>query len=386
MYANKILSHIGIGIGIGIGIEVKKTDPDSDPDSDSEWSGYSCYLRRRSHHLLPTANCQLPTANCQLPTAHRSLFFRNSIQGIMSPFFPRPGESLKEVWIVTYLILVSIVWGFSFIIIKGTLVSLDSNFVSLIRMLLSFLVFIPFIRVSGIRLSDKFQFMLIGGIQFGLMYVAYVASYQYMPAHMIALLTTTTPLFVSIIGDLYAKEIHKGIFWATLLAVAGGAIIKLPEQSLSASLLGIVLIQISNAAFAFGQIAYGRLMHSRSDLKDRQVFGIMYAGAVVVAGIFSITATNFRQLSVEPQQWMSLAYLGLVASGLGFFLWNLGARRVQQGTLAVMNNLKIPVGVIASLLILKEHTDYVRLFAGCILFAAALWVNQRIHSRSAMQA
>lgn len=349
MSANEILSHIGIAIGIGIGIEVEKMDP----DSDSEQMQYSCY-------------------------------FRKNIQGIMSPFFRRPGESLSEVWIVTYLILVSIVWGFSFIIIKGTLVSLDSNFVSLIRMLISFLVFIPFIRTSGIRLSDKLQLMLIGGIQFGLMYVAYVASYQYMPAHMIALLTTTTPLFVSIVGDLYAKVIHKGIFLAALLAVAGGAVIKLPEQSLSANLLGIVLIQISNAAFAFGQIAYRRLMRSRSDLKDRHVFGIMYAGAVVVAGIFSITATDFRRLSVEPQQWMALAYLGLIASGLGFFLWNLGARRVQQGTLAVMNNLKIPVGVIASLLILKEHTDYVRFFAGCLLFAAALWVNHRTHNRSAM--
>jgi len=282
---------------------------------------------------------------------------------------------------VPYLILVSIIWGFSFIIIKGTLVSLDSNFVSLMRMLLSFLVFIPFIRLSGIRLSDKLRFMFIGGIQFGLMYVAYVASYQYMPAHMIALLTTTTPLFVTLIGDLYAKEIHRGIFLAALLAVAGGAIVKLPDQSLSASILGVVLIQISNAAFAFGQIAYGRLMASRNDLKDRHVFGIMYAGAVVVAGMFSLGATDFRHLSVEPHQWMALAYLGIIASGLGFFLWNLGARRVQQGILAVMNNLKIPVGVIASLLILKEHTDYTRLLAGCVLFAAALWVNQRTRSQ-----
>jgi drug/metabolite transporter (DMT)-like permease len=285
---------------------------------------------------------------------------------------------------VLYLILVSIIWGFSFIIIKGTLVSLDSSFVSLIRMMFSFVIFIPFIRIKGIRVSDQLRFMFIGGIQFGLMYVAYVASYQYMPAHMIALLTTTTPLFVTLTGDLFAKEIHKGIFLAALMAVAGGAIIKLPDQSLSASILGIILIQISNAAFAFGQIAYGRLMASRSDLKDRHVFGIMYAGAVVVAGIFSLAATDFRHLSVEPHQWMALAYLGLIASGLGFFLWNLGARGVPQGMLAVMNNLKIPVGVIASLLILKEHTDYGRLFAGCILFAAALWVNQRTASRSAV--
>ena len=293
---------------------------------------------------------------------------------------------MREGWIVLYLILVSVIWGFSFIIIKGTLVSLDSNFVSLIRMLLSFLVFIPFVRMDGIRFSDRVRFLCIGGVQFGLMYVAYVASYQYMPAHMIALLTTTTPLFVTLIGDLYAKGIHKGILIAALLAVAGGAIIKLPDQSLSASILGIVLIQISNAAFAFGQIAYTRLMDSRRNLKDRHVFGIMYAGAIVVTGIFSVAATDFRHLSVEPRQWMALAYLGLFASGVGFFLWNRGARSVHQGTLAVLNNLKIPIGVIASLLILKEQTDYARLLAGCVLFAAALWVNQRTNKRPTVQA
>ena len=34
-----------------------------------------------------------------------------------------------------YLIIVSIVWGFSFIIIKGSLASLDSAFVSFVRLL-----------------------------------------------------------------------------------------------------------------------------------------------------------------------------------------------------------------------------------------------------------
>jgi hypothetical protein len=42
-----------------------------------------------------------------------------------------------------------------------------------------------------------------------------------------------------------------------------------------------------------------------------------------------------------------------------------------------MNNLKIPVGVIASLIILKENTDYVRLMIGCVLFALALWINSQ---------
>ena len=62
-----------------------------------------------------------------------------------------------------YLILVSIVWGFSFVLIKGTLVSLDANFVSFTRLLLSLIVFLPFLRLAGISFTEKLQLLVIGG-------------------------------------------------------------------------------------------------------------------------------------------------------------------------------------------------------------------------------
>jgi carboxylate/amino acid/amine transporter len=277
-----------------------------------------------------------------------------------------------------YLIIVSFLWGFSFVIIKGSLVSLDSNFVSFARLLLSFIVFLPFMRLSGIRFKTGIQLAFIGGVQFGFMYVAYIAAYQYLPAHMIVLLTTTTPLFITIFGAVAERRIHRAFLLAALLAVAGGAVIQYPDQALSSSLYGIALIQISNAAFAFGQIAYRRLMNSKPDLRDRNVFGLLYAGAVVVAGLFSFIATDYGRLAVQPRQWLFLVYLGIVASGVCFFLWNFGARKVNEGALAVMNNMKIPIGVVLSLLILREATDYVRLIMGCLLLASALWINRRI--------
>jgi drug/metabolite transporter (DMT)-like permease len=275
-----------------------------------------------------------------------------------------------------YLMIVSIVWGFSFIIIKGSLASLDSAFVSFVRLLLSLVIFIPFIRASGLSKIEKLQLGLIGGLQFGLMYLAYIASFHYLPAHVAALLTTTTPIFVTIFSDLYERRIHKATLIAALLAVAGGAVLEFPNQPIATNLYGVLLIQISNAAFALGQIAYKRWMSSRPNLQDKNVFGLMYGGAVLITGIFwSISATN--PFPVQPRQWIALLYLGIIASGLCFFLWNKGARGVSEGTLAIMNNMKIPVAVAASLAILGEATGYGRLFAGCALMLAALWVNKK---------
>jgi len=277
-----------------------------------------------------------------------------------------------------YLIVVSFIWGFSFVIIKGSLTSLDSNFVSFFRLLISFLVFVPFLRPAGIRFSEAFKLAGIGSVQFGFMYIAYVASYQYLPAHTIVLMTTTTPLFVSIIHSFYVGKVRKVFLVTASLAVVAGMVFVYPKQAVSAGIYGIVLMQISNVTFAFGQISYKRFMSCRPLLQDKNVFGYMYAGAVFTAGIFSAVTTDFAKLQVQTHQWLALLYLGVIASGICFFLWNLGIRKVHAGTVAVMNNLKIPVGVIASLAILRETAYYPGLLAGCLLFAAALWLNARV--------
>lgn len=276
-----------------------------------------------------------------------------------------------------YLIIVSLVWGFSFVIIKGTLTSLDSSFVSFARLLLSLIAFLPFLRPAGMRPSEMLQLMGIGSLQFGLMYLAYIAAFQYLPAHVIALLTTTTPIFVSVFAGMFAGAFRRRSLLAAGLAVAGGAVLEFPDQPFAASLRGIVLVQISNAAFAAGQILYGKWMHSRTGLQDRSIFALLYAGGAAIAGIFSLFATDYAGISLQPYQWSALLYLGLIASGVSFFLWNVGARKVEAGLLAVMNNMKIPVAVIASIVLLGEPTEWPRLLAGCALLAAALYLNER---------
>ncbi|MCL8054453.1 hypothetical protein M8833_34465, partial [Pseudomonas aeruginosa] len=56
-------------------------------------------------------------------------------------------------------------------------------------------------------------------------------------------------------------------------------------------------------------------------------------------------------------QWGVLVWMGLLATALGQFWWNKGATEVDAGTLAVMNNLHVPVGLLLNLLIWNQHAD-----------------------------
>ncbi|WNZ55988.1 hypothetical protein QT397_24620 [Microbulbifer sp. MKSA007] len=76
------------------------------------------------------------------------------------------------------------------------------------------------------------------------------------------------------------------------------------------------------------------------------------------------------------QQWGVLLWLGLVASGLGYFLWNKGATQVSTGTLAAMNNALIPVGLLVNLLIWNRDADLTRLALGGGLIGAAVILNE----------
>lgn len=275
------------------------------------------------------------------------------------------------------LLIVSCVWALSFPLIKGRLIGLDAGMIAFLRLSLSLLVFLPLLRRDGTELKQRLTLAGIGAVQFGLMYVLYIASYAYLPAHVIVLLTTTTPIFVTCFGDAIDRQFRPVFLASAALAVAGGMVIRYPDQPLSASLAGVVLVQGSNAAFAVGQVAYRRVLGANPGWRDSRVFGWLYLGAALVAGVFACRRGMPAFSSVTTIQWYVLLYLGLVASALGFFLWNGGARRVNEGALAVLNNLKIPLGVAASLLLLGEQTNYPRLAVGLGLIAFALYLNYR---------
>ena len=88
-------------------------------------------------------------------------------------------------------------------------------------------------------------------------------------------------------------------------------------------------------------------------------------------------------LRLEAGQVLALLYLGLIASGLCFFLWNSGAKRTSAGVLSVMNNLKIPLAVACSLLFFGEEGNIPALIGGGAVILAALLLGRTAERRAA---
>jgi drug/metabolite transporter (DMT)-like permease len=279
-----------------------------------------------------------------------------------------------------WLLIVSFIWAFSFGLIKTQLTGLDSALVSFIRLLISFFVFLPFLRFKNLEKSLILRLFLTGMIQYGLMYLTYIYAYRFLAAYEIALFTIFTPLYITLFNDLFSRKFHKVFFMEAFFAVLATAVIIYNRLSADGLISGFILIQISNLSFAFGQIYYKKLLKNTL-IKDSQIFALLYGGAVLLTGLAVLFTVNFSEIQITVLQIYTLLYLGVIASGLGFFLWNYGARRTNTGTLSIFNNLKIPFAITVSLLFFGEQTDILRLAVGLTILLLLMWYNE-IYSKN----
>lgn len=275
-----------------------------------------------------------------------------------------------------YLIVVSLLWAFSPGLTKGLTSGLEPSFVAAARLGLALLVFLPFLRCKGLTTRLSLQLVGLGAVQFGVMYLAYNESFRLLASHEVALFTLTTPVFVTLLADALDRQFRTRALAAALLAVGGTAVVVFKGQAIAPTLQGLALVQLSNLAFAAGQVGYRRLRASQPTLRDRDIFALLYAGAFVTA-LAAMFLHPPSTISLNGRQLLVLFYLGTVASGLGFFLWNIGATRAGSGTLAVMNNAKIPLMVACSLLFFGESADVPRLAISLVLLATAAWFAEK---------
>ncbi|MDO6707445.1 MULTISPECIES: carboxylate/amino acid/amine transporter [unclassified Photobacterium] len=276
-----------------------------------------------------------------------------------------------------YLTAITLLWAFSFSLIGVYLAGqVDAWFSVLTRVTLAALVFLPFLRRQHLTGKLALKLMVIGAFQLGIMYCFYYQSFLYLSVPEVLLFTIFTPIYVTLIYDLLQRRFSAWYLVTAAIAVLGAAVIKF-EGINENFILGFFIVQGANLCFAIGQVGYKVIMEKeQADLPQHTVFALFYIGAVCVALPMFLLFGNMDKLPTTNTQWSILVYLGIVASGLGYFIWNKGATLVNAGALAIMNNALVPAGLIVNLVIWNRDVDYPRLIIGGAIILLSLWVNE----------
>ncbi|WP_434985145.1 carboxylate/amino acid/amine transporter [Vreelandella zhaodongensis] len=287
-----------------------------------------------------------------------------------------------------YLVSVTALWAFSFSLIGVYLAGqVDSYFAVLVRVTLAMLVFLPFLRPSLLRGRQRLALMALGAVQLGVMYTFFYQSFLLLSVPEVLLFTIFTPVYIALLDDLMFKRFTPIYLVTAVLAVLGAGVIRYDGID-SGFWLGFLVVQGANLCFAIGQVGYRRLAADLPPtLAWHSVFGWFFIGAMVVALPAFLLFGNMSALPSTSMQWGVLAWLGLIASGIGYFAWNQGATKVDAGTLAIMNNALVPAGLVVNLVIWNRDADMGKLILGAAIMAASLWLNHWwLQRRSAISA
>lgn len=280
------------------------------------------------------------------------------------------------------LVAVTFLWAFSFSLIGVYLAGqVDAWFSVLMRVSLATIVFLPFLKLRQIELKVALQLMVCGAFQLGIMYGFYYQSFLYLSVPEVLLFTVMTPIYITLLNDLLDRRLNIGFIISALLAVVGA--ISIRYQGIDEGFIkGLLIVQGANLCFAAGQVGYKRIIaKERPDLPQRTVFGWFFIGALAVVIPCYLALGNPEKLPTTTLQWSILTYLGVVASGLGYFAWNKGATLVNVGALAVANNLLIPAGILVNVIFWNRDADIVRLGIGASIILLALLVNDKFNQK-----
>jgi carboxylate/amino acid/amine transporter len=272
-----------------------------------------------------------------------------------------------------YLLVVTALWAFSFSLIGEYLAGrVDSDFAVLARVLIAALVFLPFTLWRGLPWRLLAGFWLAGALQFGITYLCLYRSFQVLTVPEVLLFTVLTPIYVTLLDDALARRFSPWALLAALVAVGGGVIIRFDKLE-GDYLLGFILLQVANATFAAGQVLCRRLLlHHQPSEPLHRFFGHFFLGALLLVLPSFLLFGDPQKLPQTTVQWGVLVWMGLFATALGLYWWVKGSTRVDAGTLAIMNELHVPAGLLVNLLIWNRDFDLPRLAAGAAVILLAM--------------
>jgi drug/metabolite transporter (DMT)-like permease len=275
-----------------------------------------------------------------------------------------------------HLLAASLLWAFSFGLIKGHLTAADPVAVACARLVLAAAVFAPLLARRRLRGGDVAAALGLGALQFGVMYVLYIASFATLPAWLVAAFTIFTPLYVTLGADLLARRLRLRHLIAAALAVAGAGVIAVVALPGQLDWGGVLLLQGANLCFAAGQVLFPRL-RARAGGHEAVLVAWMYQGAALVTAAALLARGGDALAGWDGPALLTVLYLGLVPTAAGFYLWNRGAARTSPGVLAGANNLKVPLAVLVSWAVFGEEADYLRAGLGLLVIVAALFLAGR---------
>jgi drug/metabolite transporter (DMT)-like permease len=278
------------------------------------------------------------------------------------------------------LIFVSIFWGFSFLTTKVAGNAFNPFFGGFLRFSVALMVLLPlvYIKHGFPRLAQK-QWLEFLGLSFvGIFFYnfCFFEGLHRVPASRGSLIMAMTPSMVLTGSMLFMGE------KATFPKIAGIII----------SLIGAcIVISRGDLLHIAQQFEVGDLIlsgcpiaWSAYTLLGRHVFrGISSLTATAISVFFGWTMLGIASLfvntnitNVPTNAWLSLVYLGVFVTAIGYIWYSEGMTTIGATRTAIFNNFVPVFGILSSVIFLRESVPISAFIGGALVVGGAVLTNK----------
>ncbi|WP_175651709.1 EamA family transporter [Pseudomonas sp. Marseille-P9899] len=268
-------------------------------------------------------------------------------------------------------LVVIVAWGLNFVVIKVGLDGLPPMLLGGLRFALVAIPAVFFIR----RPQLPWRWLLAYGltISFGQFAFLFEAMGNGMPPGLASLVLQSQAFFTMIFAAFFLGERLRAASVLGLLVAAGGLALIGSENGGHVPLLALILTLGGGACWAMGNIITRRF--GNIDLMALVIWGALvpplpfFAMSWYLEGP-ALIETSLRNIGMSSI--LSLVYLALIATMLGYGLWSRLLSRYPAGKVAPFSLLVPVVGLSSSALLLDERLSAIQCWGGLLVMVGLL--------------
>ncbi len=278
----------------------------------------------------------------------------------------------RKVGTYSVLLVLSVVWGLAFVAIGRADFELSPINLTLLRWLIASA---GFLALSPLALRPKIKFQRrdlprLLGVSFGNV-AAYHLSLNYgeltVSAGLAGLLVSLGPVFIVLLSSYTLKEkVSRRVLMALALALMGAFVLSFSDLE-AGSILGPIAVIITAFSYAFYTVLAKPLVGKYGPLPIATWAGLI--GTLMILPLFSSSfVTQVSSLSLVG--WMSVVYLAILSTVLGYFMFYTLVSRRNVSTLSIQLYLIPIISVLGGVLLLNEALTAYTIVGGALMLLA----------------
>ena len=212
-----------------------------------------------------------------------------------------------------YLIVLSLIWGSSFILMKKGLEVFSYEQVAALRLFITSIVLIPFVFSALKKIKKKHYVPILVAALFGSGIPAFLftLAQTYLDSSFVGILNSLTPLFTFCIGIIiFNQKYHKINLLGIFIGLIGAIFLSLNNLNQSISInIYVYLVVLASLLYAISANVIKRYLY---DLDSTDITTIVFLIVGPLSGVY-VFNTDFIVLFDNNKAYESLAYIIILA-------------------------------------------------------------------------